>query len=84
VRTANCHTWKQGTTAERHRAVSNLRDFAGGPVGSSFRMKNGPVLDDGYAYKVIRSWCIHYFARGFKLYKLYDRAATMIGHPAGV
>ena len=59
--------------------MTRLRDFAGGPVGSSFALKTGPVLDDGRAYKVIRSWCVHYYARGFKLYKLYERAAAFVG-----
>jgi len=80
VRTASCSDWKKGTKAQRRQAVAHLRDFAGGPVGSSFAMRTGPVLDDGQAYRVIRSWCIHYYARGFKLYKLYDRAAAFVGH----
>jgi len=79
VRTSDCGDWKKGTSGERHRAVMRLRDFAGGPVGSSFALKTGPVLDDARAYKVIRSWCVHYYARGFKLYKLYERAAAFVG-----
>ena len=57
----------------------NLRKFAGGPVGSSKVLKVGRVLDDGRAYKVLESWCKNYFARGFKLYKLYERAAAFVG-----
>jgi hypothetical protein len=79
VRTSDCGDWKKGSKAARHRAIVRLRDFAGGPVGSSFALKTGPVLDDAQAYKVIRSWCVHYYARGFKLYKLYDRAAAFVG-----
>ena len=57
-----------------------LRKFAGGPVGSSTGLKYGSVLDDQRAYRVLDSWCRKYFARGFKLYKLYERAATFVGH----
>jgi len=32
------------------------------------------------AYKVLESYCKNYFARGFKLYKLYERAAAFVGH----
>jgi hypothetical protein len=80
VRTAACSDWKKGTVAQRRAAVVRLRNFAGGPVGSSFALKTGPVVDDERAYRVLRSWCVHYYARGFKLYKLYDRAAAFVGH----
>ena len=61
-----------------------LRNFAGGPVGSSQGLQNGPVLDDTRAYKLLESYCVNFFARGFKLYKLYDRAAAFIGHARSV
>ena len=57
-----------------------LRKFAGGPVGSSEGIKRGPALDEARAYKVLDSYCERYFARGFKLYKLYERAAAFVGH----
>jgi hypothetical protein len=38
------------------------------------------VLDDERAYELLQSYCAHYFARGFKLYKLYERAAAFVGH----
>jgi hypothetical protein len=38
------------------------------------------VLDDARAYKVLESYCANSFARGFKLYKLYERAAAFVGH----
>ena len=37
------------------------------------------VLDDERAYKLLQSYCAKPFARGFKLYKLYTRAAAFIG-----
>lgn len=84
VRLANCTDWEHGNVKQRRATVLALRRFAGGPVGSSKVLKNGLVLPDGRAYRVLDSYCGQYFARGFKLYKLYDRAATMVGRPAGV
>jgi hypothetical protein len=80
IRTANCTDWKRGTVEARRRTVVQLRGFAGGPVGSSQGIQNGPVLDDTQAYKHLQSYCANNFARGFKLYKLYERAAAFIGH----
>jgi hypothetical protein len=60
--------------------VIKLREFAGGPVGSSAGIQNGPVLDDDSAYRLLQNYCAKPFARGFKLYKLYTRAAAFIGH----
>jgi hypothetical protein len=79
VRGADCSDWKRGNVRERRSTVVQLRKFAGGPVGSSAGIQNGPVLDDGRAYKVLQSYCTNYFARGFKLYKLYERAAAFVG-----
>ena len=57
-----------------------LRNFSGGPVGSSRGIQRGPVLDDTRAYRLLQSYCAKYFARGFQLYKLYERAAAFVGH----
>jgi len=78
VRTADCSDWKKGNVDQRRGTVVQLRKFAGGPVGSSAGIQNGPVLDDGRAYRVLESYCAKYFARGFKLYKLYERAAAPV------
>jgi hypothetical protein len=78
VRTANCTDWKKGAVDQRRATVVQLRKFAGGPVGSS-ELKRGPVLEDKRAYKVLQSYCKHRLARGFKLYKLYERAAAFVG-----
>jgi hypothetical protein len=80
VRSADCSDWKKGSLPQRRATVVRLRKFAGGPVGSSAAIKRGPVLDDGRAYKVLESYCKNHFARGFKLYKLYERAAAFVGH----
>jgi hypothetical protein len=80
VRGADCTDWKKGTIEQRRSTVVALRNFAGGPVGSSAGIQKGPVLEDGRAYRVLESYCKHHFARGFKLYKLYERAASFVGH----
>jgi hypothetical protein len=80
VRQADCNDWKKGNLDQRRTTVAYLRQFAGGPVGSSAGIQNGHVLDDGRAYRVLESYCTRFFARGFKLYKLYERAAAFVGH----
>jgi hypothetical protein len=76
----NCTDWQRGTIAQRRGTVLELRQFAGSPVGSSAGIQNGPVLSNERAYKLFQSYCANYFARGFKLYKLYERAAAFVGH----
>ena len=46
----------------------------GSPAG------RGGVLDDDKAYDVLQTECGPDYARGFKLYKLYTRAAALTGH----
>lgn len=79
VQKASCADWKKGTVDERVNMVVALRTFASGQVGSSAGIQNGPVLDDGRAYRIFESYCRRFFARGFKLYKLYERAAAYVG-----
>lgn len=80
IRTADCTDWERGSILARHSTVIKLRQFAGGPVGSSAGIQNGPVLSDARAYQLFQSYCANRFARAFKLYKLYERAAAFIGH----
>ena len=76
----NCTDWRRATIAQRRDTVIQLREFAGSAVGSSAGIQNGAVLSDERAYKLFQSYCANYFARGFKLYKLYERAAAFVGH----
>lgn len=80
IRLANCTDWRNGTVAQRRQTVVELREFAGGQVGSSSGIQRGPVLLDASAYKLFQSYCANYFARGFRLYKLYTRSAAFAGH----
>jgi hypothetical protein len=82
LRLASCTDWKFATVAQREFTVEQLQKFAGGPVGSSAGIKTGPVLSDDRAYKLFQRACARTYARGFKLYKLYEHAAAFVGTPS--
>jgi hypothetical protein len=73
LRLADCDDWNQADTAEQLGTVKQLRDFAAGPVGAP---GHGATLSDERGYEVLENWCEQDFAGGFKLYKLYTRAAA--------
>jgi len=74
LRLADCSDWRGADIAERLGTVRQLRDFAGGPTGSP--AGHGSVLPDERAYDVLDGYCSAEFAKSFKLYKLYSRAAA--------
>jgi hypothetical protein len=74
LRLADCDDWNQADVSERLGTVRQLREFAGGPTGSP--SGHGNVLSDERGYEVLENWCQARFARAFKLYKLYTRAAA--------
>jgi hypothetical protein len=81
---ADCNDWNQANTQQRLGTINQLKDFAGGPVvgnNGSSPAGTGSVLDDKKAYDLFNGWCSESFARGFKLYKLYERAAAFSGQP---
>jgi hypothetical protein len=85
INLADCNDWKQANTQQRLGTIKQLKDFAGGPVvgnNASSPSGTGAVLDDKDAYNLFNRWCDQSFARGFKLYKLYVRAAAFTGQPA--
>jgi hypothetical protein len=84
INLADCNDWNQADTTQRLGTIQQLKDFAGGPVvgnNASDPSGTGSVLDDKQAYNVLDNYCKNEFARGFKLYKLYERAAAFAGHP---
>jgi hypothetical protein len=84
INLADCSDWNQANTEQRLGTIDQLRDFAGGPVvgnNASSPSGTGSVLADKQAYDLFNRWCGQSFARGFKLYKLYERAAAFIGQP---
>ena len=85
---ADCNDWNQANTEQRLGTIKQLKDFAGGPIvgnNASVSVRDGA-----------RSWTTRTpttsstataqqsFARGFKLYKLYERAAAFTGQPRAV
>jgi len=81
LRLASCTDWKFATVAQRKVTVEQLQKFAAGPVGSSAGIKTGPILSDDRAYKLFQRACARSYARGFKLYKVYEHAAAFVGVP---
>jgi hypothetical protein len=79
VRTADCAGWRKAGPQERRSTVEAVKGFAGGPTGSGDR--DGATLPDSKAYKVFEDTCKQRFATGFKLYKLYTRAAAFQSLP---
>jgi len=85
INLADCNDWNQANTEQRLGTIQQIKDFAGGPiVGNSASSPHGTgaVLDDKQAYDLFNNYCKASFARGFKLYRLYTRAAAFAGHPA--
>jgi hypothetical protein len=80
---ADCNDWNQANTEQRLGTIQDLKNFAGGPVvgnNAGSPSGTGAVLDDKQAYDLFQNYCKESFARGFKLYKLYERAAAFAGH----
>lgn len=75
VRLANCTDWKRATLRQRVGTVREIRGIAGGPTGT-VKDQYGNTLPDEKAVKLFDQACRQYYARGFKLYKLYNRAAA--------
>lgn len=73
-RLANCVDWRRGTPQQRKGTIEEIRGFAGGPVGND--NGQGNVLSPQQAYRLFADWCARPYARHFKLYKLYVRAAA--------
>jgi hypothetical protein len=77
---ANCKDWKDATPSEREGTIKALKGFAGGPTGGAGD-RRGATLPDGKAYQLLENTCRNYYARGFKLYKLYTRGASLQNLP---
>jgi hypothetical protein len=86
INLADCNDWKQASVEERLGTIRQLKNFGGGEVvggeGTTPAAGTGAVLDDKKAYQLLDHTCDVSFAQGFKLYKLYERAAAFSGTPA--
>ena len=74
ARLVDCADWRSADEGRRDDIVEALRRFAGGPSGSP--AGRGATLGDDDARRLFDSYCAQEFATGFKLYKLYTRAAS--------
>jgi hypothetical protein len=79
LRYAECSDWRKGTIEQRQGTVVQIREFAGGQVGSSQGIQKGRVLNDAQAYELIDRSCSKRYAIGFRLYLLYTHAAAFAG-----
>jgi hypothetical protein len=77
INLADCTDWKQASVDQRLGTIEQLRKYVGAPVAGAGG--SGVVLDDDKAYDLFENYCAEEFARGFKLYKLYSRAAAFSG-----
>lgn len=74
LRLADCADWNGATVGQKLATVDRVQAFAGGPSGSP--AGHGVTLPDDRAFNLFESYCSADFARAFKLYKLYTRAAA--------
>ena len=72
AREADCTDWNDADVEERQATIDALREFEGGPTTGG----TGATLPDDRAYELFENYCANEFARAFKLYKLYARAAA--------
>jgi hypothetical protein len=70
LQVASCSDWKRLSLRERYSVLDQLKTVASGPD------HNGATLPQQKAYDTIDGRCKHYFARGFLLYEMYNRAAS--------
>lgn len=80
INLADCTDWKQGSVEERLGTIEQIREFTGGSIAGSDA--SGRTISDDQAYDLFENYCENEFARGFKLYKLYGRAAAFSGPEA--
>ena len=74
VRVADCRLWQVLDEPARQRLLSSMHRFFAGPV--DYRNGRGGALNPRRASNLFNNYCRLPFARAFKLYKLYGRAAA--------
>jgi hypothetical protein len=77
ARQSDCTDWNEATVDQRGATIDAIREFEGGPTTGG----TGAVLADEDAYRLFENYCSQDFARAFKLYKLYARAAAFQSVP---
>jgi hypothetical protein len=69
---AQCSDWNAGTKAERLATIADIR----AQVNQAGADGPTPDLTDDAAYSLFERGCANDYALGFRLYKLYLRAAS--------
>jgi hypothetical protein len=69
---AQCADWSAGSRAERIATIHDIRE----QVNLQDSAVKTPELSDKAAYRVLDTTCRKVFAKSFRLYKLYARAAS--------
>ena len=69
---AQCRDWLAGDEAERLATIDDIRN----QINTGDAGVENATLSDEQAYDVFDGACRHDFAAGFRLYKLYFRAAA--------
>jgi hypothetical protein len=78
INLADCTDWNEASVEGRLGTVAQIKQFTGGPIAGTD--ETGNVLDDQKAYDLFENVCSNTYARAFKLYKLYGRAAAFQGY----
>jgi hypothetical protein len=78
INLADCTDWNNGTPDERIGTIQQIQNYVGGPA-SGTGSGTGVVLEQERAYELFETACEPEYARGFRLYKLYSRAAAFGG-----
>ena len=74
INLADCRDWNDASVEGRFGTIRQIRDFTGGPIAGTGA--SGSTLEDQDAYDLFENVCSQVYARAFKLYKLYGRAAA--------
>jgi hypothetical protein len=70
---AQCRDWNKGTEAEKQATIADIRSF----LTPQSQEESRTSLSDTRAYRLFERSCGVDWAQGFKLYKLYARAAAL-------
>jgi len=74
INLADCTNWNDASVEERLGTVAQIEEFTGGPIAGT--EGSGRILEEQEAYDMFERACEPDYARAFKLYKLYGRAAA--------
>lgn len=74
INLADCSNWNDASVEERLGTIGQIQEFTGGPIAGTDQ--TGAVLEEQEAYDLFENACEPDYARAFKLYKLYGRAAA--------